>query len=285
MPPKKAMICSDSERQMLVPDLIRLILDSLDFAAFHKARSISLDWYSTAELCIRQTPTPWLILFPNNNNGSCKLFDPCERKSYSVANLGFDFTRSRCLASDGSWFLMLDHRTNFHLLNLFTREMIPLPSLETIQGPHIRFERTSSGKLVFTKEPYINIKIAILWVDERSRDYFVVWNMGRIFEYHKKGDSSKSWKVFQPLKNRDYCDMGLKHFPPLKNCQDYCVDMVFKDHKLYMLCDNRKIDVFDFSCGDSPKECASFPTSNWYHSEYTENLAVTLAGEVFVHFK
>ncbi|VVA96361.1 unnamed protein product [Arabis nemorensis] len=56
--------------------------------------------------------------------------------------------------------------------------------------------------------------------------------------------------------------------------------MVFKDSKLYVL-GSRKIIVYDFSVGDSPKECASFALPDCY-GNYFSNLAVTLSGEVII---
>ncbi|ESQ49725.1 hypothetical protein EUTSA_v10022303mg [Eutrema salsugineum] len=276
------------QQQMLVPDLIRSVLERLSFAEFHTARSISSDWYSNAESCTRQSPTPWLILFStshdhlddNINNVSCKLFDPHENKTYIVRDLGLGFHNSRCLANSGSWFLMLDHRTNFYLLNLFTRDRIRLPSLESIDGCQMRLERVSetdflvnlyyesSGNFSCGQIRKIRIGNAVLWVDERSRDYFVVWNLDCFFAYHKKGDHNKSWKVFQPLKNQG------------------CVHMVFKESKLYVLSLSRNITVYDFSGGgdDAPKECASFPYQGFQirDKQHFNDLALTLSGEVLI---
>ncbi|KFK37800.1 hypothetical protein AALP_AA3G031000 [Arabis alpina] len=278
---KKPLVSSSELGQFLVPDMIRLVLARLNVVEFHIARSISLDWYLISELCIRQNPTPWLILFPNEhvesiNNESCKLYDPSEHKSYTVRDLGFDLPRSRCLANSGSWFLMLDHRTNFHLLNLFTREKIRLPSIGAIDGWKMSFERTGDSDFLVTfyyesgnfqtgKCQDINIGSAVLWVDERSKDYFVVWNIDCFFAYYKKGDTNRAWKVFEPLKNQG------------------CLDMVLKESKLYVLSRSRKVTVFDFSGGgDSPKKCASFRSPHFDGKQHFNNLAVTLSGEVLI---
>ncbi|VYS58233.1 unnamed protein product [Arabidopsis thaliana] len=199
-PKKKTKLISsdnDSKWSMLSPDLIRSILERLNFIDFHRARYISLNWYSSSELCIIQNPTPWTIRFSNDNHVS--LFDPLHAKTYVITDLGFDLPRSRCLATSGSWLLMLDHRTDFYLLNLFTRERICLPTLEAIDGWQMKFERVGESDFLKTftyREGYtsyssristkIRIEKAVLWVDERSRDYLVVWNLESFFAYHKK---------------------------------------------------------------------------------------------------
>lgn len=113
------------------------ILQRLSFADFHRARCVSSEWYSASKSCI--TTTPWIITIPykysknSNNDSSCKLFDPRDNSCYTLRDLGIDMATSRCLASSGRWFLLLDHNLDFHLLNLFTRERI-LPTLESIDG-------------------------------------------------------------------------------------------------------------------------------------------------------
>ncbi|CAE5976575.1 unnamed protein product [Arabidopsis arenosa] len=263
----------DSKQPVLVLDLLRSILERLSFVDFHRARCISSEWYSTSESClgVKNPTSPWIILFPRehveNKNDSCKLYNPRDHSSYIVRDLGFDLARSRCLANSGSWFLMLDRRTDFHLLNPFTRVRIPLPSLEsTGEGNIIRkvCENVSDGS-------GIKIDNAVLWVDEESRDYLVVWNVASLFGYHKKGDENNSWKVFKPLEKNERC-----------------IDMTFKENKLYVLTVTRKVTVFDFSGDDSPVECANFPyfpLQNGYiynppGSHY--KVVVTLSGEVLI---
>ncbi|EFH59615.1 hypothetical protein ARALYDRAFT_479747 [Arabidopsis lyrata subsp. lyrata] len=282
-PKKKNLISSDNDTEwspVLAPDLIRSILERLNFVEFHRARSISSDWYSTAELCYSQNPTPWLILFSNYSHISCKLFDPLHDKTYVIRDLGFDFHRSRCLATSGSWFLMLDHRTDFYLLNLFTRERIRLPTLEAMDGRQMKFERVGESDFLKTftyqggygsyssgESTKVIIENAVLWVDERSRDYLVVWSLECFFAYHKKGDNNNSWKVFQLKKNQG------------------CSDMVFRESKLYVLSPSLNITVLDFSSCDSPNECASFTTPDGltlFPLSCFGHLVITLSGEVLM---
>lgn len=114
----------------------------------------------------------------------------------------------------------------------------------------------------------IRIDKAVLWVDDKSRDYFtfIFWNFGCFVAYHRKNeDNNNSWKVLQPIKHQGR------------------VDMVFKERKLYILNVNQYVTVFDFFGGDSPVECASFRSSyNIYHIKYSTHLAVTLSGEVLI---
>ncbi|KAL9286590.1 F-box protein KIB2 [Arabidopsis thaliana] len=266
--------CNDDSKQpVLILDLLRSILERLSFVDFHRGRCISLEWYSASESClaVKNPTSPWIILFPSENveskNDSCKLYNPRDHSSYIVRDLGFDLARSRCLASSGSWFLMLDHRTDFHILNLFTRVRIPLPPLESTGDGNVFkrvYENVSDGSC-------IKIDNAVLWVDEKRRDYLVVWNISRLFGYHKKGDENYSWKVFKPLKKNDCC-----------------IDMAFKENKLYVLSVTRKVTVYDFSGGDSPVKCATFPSLR-FRNGYSYNtqgchykVAVTLSGEVLI---
>ncbi|CAA7041049.1 unnamed protein product [Microthlaspi erraticum] len=256
--------CNDSKQPILSTDLIRPILERLSFVDFHRARCVSSGWYIASKSCIGVTnpTTPWIILFTKeeqleNNNVSCKLFDPRDHTCYTVRDLGIDFARSCCLASSGSWFLMLLHRTDFYLFNLFTRQKIPLPSMGSIDD----FDATSSSG---ESSDVRLIGSAVLGVDEESRDYFVVWSYNSIFAYHKRGDNNERWKVLKPLKGQG------------------CIDMVFKQGKLYVLTVTRSVTVFDFLGGDSPTECEITPPPLWCSQDLLNNIAVTLSGEVLL---
>lgn len=256
--------CNDSRQPILCTDLIRWILERLSFVDFHRARCVSSGWYLASKSCIGVTnpTTPWIILFTKeeqleNNNVSCKLFDPRDHSCYTVRDLGFDFARSCCLASSGSWFLMLLHRTDFYLFNMFTRQKIPLPSMESIDDSDAT---SSSGESSDVR----SIGSAVLWVDEESRDYLVVWSYNSFFAYHKRGDNNERWKLLKPLKSEG------------------CIDMVFKQGKLYVLTVTRSVTVFDFLGGDSPTECEITPPPRWCRQGLLNNIALTLSGEVLL---
>ncbi|KAF3604086.1 hypothetical protein F2Q69_00039255 [Brassica cretica] len=250
---------------MLILDLVILVMERLSFVDFHRARCVSSVWYSASKSCRMRQANPWLVLFPadvlhlplESIDDSCKLFDPIDNKSYTVRDLGSDILRTSCLASYNSWFLMLDRKTRFYLLNMLTRERIHLPSLDSMESTEA-FHYKDNVTLLST---CYGIGAAVLWVDERNKDYFVVWAFDRSLAYHKKGDDG--WRVFRSSTNQR------------------CVDMVFIESKLYVLIEDGSITSFDFSCGDSPMEFASFtPSPECYDSFDFDHLAVTLSGQV-----
>ncbi|CAH8285376.1 unnamed protein product [Eruca vesicaria subsp. sativa] len=268
---------------MLILDLVILVLERLSFVDFHRARCVSSVWYSASKSCRMRQSNPWIILFPadvlhlplESIDDSCKLFDPIDHKSYTVRDLGSDILRTSCFASYNSWFLMLDRKTRFYLLNMFTRERIHLPSLESMQsnddGTKLKFKRNFDSSFTVTTFHYkdnvtssktcYGIRTAVLWVDERNKDYLVVWAFHHTLVYHKKGQDS--WRVFRSSTNQS------------------CVDMVFIESKLYVLIEDRSITAFDFSCGDYPKEYARFTSPDeCYDTIRFRHLAVSLSGQV-----
>ncbi|KAJ4886239.1 putative F-box protein [Raphanus sativus] len=269
---------------ILILDLVILVMERLSFVDFHRARCVSSVWYSASKSCRMRQANPWLVLFPadvlhlpeESIDDSCKLFDPIDHKSYTVRDLGSDILRTSCLASYNSWFLMLDRKTRFYLLNMFTRERIHLPfldSMESTDGSKLKFKRNFDSSFTVTTFHYkdnltllttcYGISAAVLWVDERNKDYLVVWAFDRSLAYHKKGHDS--WRVFRSSKNQR------------------CVDMVFIENKLYVLVEDGSTTAFDFSCGDSPKEFASFTSPECYGPYGPirfKHLAVTLSGQV-----
>ncbi|CAF2155636.1 F-box protein KIB4-like [Brassica napus] len=281
MTPKVEMIGSNKTIRndpMLILDLVILVMERLSFVDFHRARCVSSVWYSASKSCRMRQANPWFVLFPadvlhlplESIDDSCKLFDPIDQKTYTIRDLGSDILRTSCLASYNSWFLMLDRKTRFYLLNMLTRERIHLPfldSMESTDGSKLKFKRNFDSSFTVTTFRYNNVPLlstcfgidaAVLWVDERNKDYLVVWAFDRTLAYHKKGDDS--WRVFRSSTNQS------------------CVDMVFKESKLYVLVEDGSITTFDFSCGDSPMEFASFTTSPECCD--FEHLAVTLSGQV-----
>ncbi|CAH2059653.1 unnamed protein product [Thlaspi arvense] len=94
-------------------------------------------------------------------------------------DLGAEFPGSRCVASHGSWLLMLSPRLDFSVVNAFTGERIDLPPL-SLRGEVVRLRRKDDGdfllehswmdrETIINRERYINT--AVLWVDETTRDY------------------------------------------------------------------------------------------------------------------
>ncbi|KAF2543259.1 hypothetical protein F2Q68_00029345 [Brassica cretica] len=86
-----------------------------------------------------------------NSNNSCVLFVPDDKDNlYKTRDLGAEFTRSCCLASYGSWFLMFDQSWNLYIVNPLTLEIMDLP-------------HSSLSKEDITRQP----RLACLWVDKR----------------------------------------------------------------------------------------------------------------------
>ncbi|KAH0905187.1 hypothetical protein HID58_044690 [Brassica napus] len=213
MTPKVEMIGSNKTIRndpMLILDLVILVMERLSFVDFHRARCVSSVWYSASKSCRMRQANPWFVLFPAD-----------------VLHLPLE-------SIDDSY-----RKTRFYLLNMLTRERIHLPFLDSM-------ESTDGSKLKFKRN--FDSNAAVLWVDERNKDYLVVWAFDRTLAYHKKGDDS--WRVFRSSTNQS------------------CVDMVFKESKLYVLVEDGSITTFDFSCGDSPMEFAILAISSEERHSY-----------------
>ncbi|XP_010513086.1 PREDICTED: putative F-box protein At2g33200 [Camelina sativa] len=110
--------------------------------------------------------------------------------------------------------------------------------------------------------------LAVVWINERTRDYVVAWACKRNFLFmFKKGD--EAWR---------------------KNLQGTkCKDVAFKDNKLYVFTLDNYIKILDFS-GDFPRESLENPYLNHRftfemartESIWKRRLLVTNKGEVMV---
>lgn len=205
----------------LCPDLLRCVFERLSFTDMNRVKSVCSSWHSASRGCVpKRNQIPWLILFPgdddenvnkNKNKSSCVLFIPDDRdKVYKTRDLGVKFVRSCCLATYGNWLLMMDSRWNLNILNPLTGERIDdLPRTEAFVPNICR--------------PLLKSNVACLWVDEKSRDYLVVWRMSMLpfLVFTKKGNNR--WRQVSST------DVG----PPI-----YDERMVY-DHKaqnLYLHC-------------------------------------------------
>ncbi|AEC05987.1 F-box protein (DUF295) [Arabidopsis thaliana] len=160
----------------LCPDVLRCVFELLSFSDLNRTRSVCSSWHSASRHCVpTQNQIPWLILFPrnnvnNNNNNSCVLFVPDDRDSlYKTKDLGVGFMLSNCLATYGSWILMMDRLCNLNILNPLTGEKIDLP--------RTKFDL-----------PRLESSVACLWIDEKTKDYIVVWKIKNSLVYAKKGN-------------------------------------------------------------------------------------------------
>ncbi|XP_010436445.1 PREDICTED: putative F-box protein At4g22180 [Camelina sativa] len=218
-------------------DLLTSVFERLTVANFQRAKSVCSSWHSASRQYVPKQ-FPWLVLFPkdNNDNNSCTLFNPEEKhKLYKTKDLGETFAKSVCMATYGSWLLMRDPRFNLYILNLFTYERISLPPVESQLGM-TKIERTvddgfhvsSDHNVTEFNGRCIPIRTPVFWIDEKTKDYVVIWGFGTwCVVYAKKGDTS--WNQIPELSD--------------------CLHLVYKDHKLYFSSSGNKCElrIFDFS--------------------------------------
>ncbi|KAJ0247178.1 F-box protein [Hirschfeldia incana] len=232
---------SDVPRWSKLPsDLLHVVFERLGFADFQRAKCVCPSWQSASTQSSPKNQIPWMILFPEKGKDYCLLFNPEENnKTYRIQGLGVNFANSRCLAICGSWLFMRDPRYNLYIMNIFTRERIDLPSVESQVGM-LKIERTTDDMFLVTPKEGIGheynqedlrIDLPFFWIDKKTKDYFVTCYLeGRVTAYAETGD--KYWK------QADLKIMG---------------DRVYKDHKLYLYDYKRDVNVFDVS-GDSPRK-------------------------------
>ncbi|KAL1201731.1 putative F-box protein [Cardamine amara subsp. amara] len=221
----------------LTLDLLNLVLERLSFANFQRAKSVCSSWYSASRQCVPKSQIPWLLLFPENNNeNSCTLFNPEEKeKLYKTQDFGVEFTKSGCIATYGSWFLMQDPQYNLYIMNIFTRERIDLPSVESQLGM-VKVERTMqnwfrilnyhNGSRFLFSGMGMDVRSPVFWIDDKTKDYVVIWGLGSwSLVYSKKGD--KLWNQIPDISD--------------------CLCMIYKDHKLYFFSCENILTIIDFS--------------------------------------
>ncbi|KFK31075.1 hypothetical protein AALP_AA6G065000 [Arabis alpina] len=248
----------------LSSDLVRTIFEGLATKDYHRARTVCSNWYSISTTCKRPL-YPWRILL---NKNSILLYDPKEDKIQETEHPGIDFSIVSVMASCSNWLLIVDTRLNFYLLNVFTRETIVLPSMESsLLGA--RFERKDEWEHFIERTDIISSKkAAVLWINERTRDYVVAWSYKRHFLFsYKNGDDS-----WLKLEGTD------------------CIDLAYKGDKLYVLAsDVRKlcIKIFDLSLKEVEQGnpyCNLDTRAVLKHGEpmWKSSVAITNSGEVLI---
>ncbi|CAH8386487.1 unnamed protein product [Eruca vesicaria subsp. sativa] len=221
----------------LCPELVRCVFERLSFTHLKRGRSVCSSWRSALRGCVpKRNQIPCLILFPNNNennnNSSCVLFAPDDRdKTYKTRDLGVDFGQSSCVATYGSWLLMLDTRWDLNILNPLTGERIDLPTTNYAHHP---------------PRPYDNMKppnlVACLWIDGTSKDYLAVCKI--------------DYPIFTKRGNHWWRRFG----------EDGYKQMVYEptSQKLYISHYHNRIQVWSFS-GDDPQQIfESYPQIDRY---------------------
>ncbi|CDY37746.1 BnaA04g19220D [Brassica napus] len=111
-------------------------------------------------------------------------------------------------------------RSSLYVLNVFTRERIKLPPFES-----------HKGRLLTTRNA-VNKTNAVLWVDERTKRYLVVWSIGLWYMMYARS----GFDFWREIPTRE----GPEN---LYGCQD----IAYKDNKLYVLSRQNQIRILDFS--------------------------------------
>ncbi|XP_010509919.2 PREDICTED: putative F-box protein At2g33200 [Camelina sativa] len=252
----------------LCHDLLPSILERLHYKDYHRARTVCSNWYTVSTTCKRPL-YPWRVVF---NESSALIFDPGEEQTHEIQHPGADFSERYVLASCSNWFLMVDSCLGFYLVNVFTRERINLPSMESSILGKERVDQEVEWKHYIKRTDMVSIKKqACLWINERTGDYVVAWSVKQHYLFtYKRGDDS--WSNLQGAK---------------------CVSMVFdKEYKLYVYTADNYIKIFDLS-GDLPEEIVGMnPYRNHMFSFrsvskrgehiWKQRVAVTNSGEVLM---
>ncbi|KAF8117594.1 hypothetical protein N665_0009s0114 [Sinapis alba] len=179
----------------LCPDVLRKILETLNPLASHRAKTVCSDWYSVWKTCRRP---------------------PC---SLQIIHQGDSSRR------------------------------INLPSMTSsrIDGWEVSFERGGGnddlgcsdtcgyfmhpcGKKVHVSKDVLEWKkSAVLWINEKTGDYFVAWTFKHAYLFsYKKGDDT--W-------------LNLRN----SNKGSRYLDMAYRNSKLYVLTTDHRINIFYFS--------------------------------------
>ncbi|EOA32563.1 hypothetical protein CARUB_v10015853mg [Capsella rubella] len=262
----------------LSPDVLGKIFETLSSPIdSHRAKTVCSNWYSVWKTCLHKPLYSLQII----HQGDSPTEEDQTRKI-----LGFT-QRSYCMATFGSWLLMVEPGLKFCIFNSLTCEKIVLPSMESpIRGGKVTFKhnhmyddgyflrngsRRDEVRYEFDSVEWKN-SVAALWIDEVTGDYVVAWTYIQhyLFSY-KKGDSS--WC------NLNHNRKSLVLF-----------DMACDKYKLYLYTADHNIRFFDFS-GKYPIEKKS-ENRYWKHPfDYVEEeweyvwkrkLAVRPSGEVLI---
>lgn len=124
-------------------DLMRLVFDRLGFADFERARTVCPSWYSASRQSKPNNQIPWMFLIQKDKNYGL-LFNPEEKdKVYKTQDAGNDLGKSSCVATYGSWLLLITYTEevylyNPYILNLLIGERINVPSFDQIMGSSLR---------------------------------------------------------------------------------------------------------------------------------------------------
>ncbi|EOA25454.1 hypothetical protein CARUB_v10018792mg [Capsella rubella] len=210
----------------LFPDLLRKMIESLSSIDYHRAKTVCSYWYCVWKTCVKRPQYPWQVIYYGDDD-SLSLFDPRENNIYNKRLLGLS-DNSHYMASSGNWLLMADSHLNFYFFNLS----------DCSNNKWGYFFQHGLACQVLKFDICGSKRSAVVWIDERTEDYFVAWILkNRYLFTHKKGDDS--W-CNQSYNNWITTEGGL-------------YDLAYKNGKLYLYTYHDNIKIIDFS-GDSPKE-------------------------------
>ncbi|EOA25692.1 hypothetical protein CARUB_v10019045mg [Capsella rubella] len=270
-------VSSNQDWSKLCPDLLRKIIESLSSIDYHRTKHVCSTWYHVWKTCAKRRLCPWRIIYQDK---TYKLLDLGEDKIYTTQYVGLS-DNTYFMGSSGNWFLMVDSHLDLYIFNLLTCEKINLPSMDStpIRGGHrewghfvepCRKDRVSEDIYGHKRSG------AVVWINERTSDYFVAWIFKQhyLFTYKKGDDSWWNW-------NSNW-ETGGKNLGYL--------DLAYKNSKLYLYTTNNHIKIIDFS-GDFPVE----ETENnryrdhpfkapWIEGAFvmTPRIAIEKSGEVLV---
>ncbi|KAG2240313.1 hypothetical protein Bca4012_023298 [Brassica carinata] len=218
-----------------------------------------------------------LMLFPKD--GGCVLYNP--KEGTFRRNLG-DFPGCRFLANSGNWFLLLDSGCNLSIVDVFSKETIHLPSLESIESADSTVKRVGDTQIFERHDSdcifgdlSADVVSGLLWVSDSGKEFVVVW----LFDL--PGHSYISF-----CKNGDtrYTDIPLFHHRDL-HWLDGLSEMVLQGTRLYVTTNRRYVRVFDLSGPQGFFKDITGPTPLAMlsrHASCDSSIAVTTSGEVLL---
>ncbi|XP_024009712.1 F-box protein At2g14500 [Eutrema salsugineum] len=221
--------------------------------------------------------SPLLTLFLDD--GRCELYNPIEGKTEKM--LG-DFSGSRFLASCGKWFLMLDSRSRLYIIDVFSKDRIGLPPLESVVSDLCSLKRVGDRDKEFTWEltdgtvfnAFADEIRASLWVDEKAEELALVWFFDAPAGFlccYKKGND-----------HYNLIPVGQFGIPKMLTGLH---GLVLRGYRLYILTTRNFVRVIDFSGKKGFEELTdSDPSPTFSPLGYSCNfsIAVTTAGEVLL---
>ncbi|CAH8354109.1 unnamed protein product [Eruca vesicaria subsp. sativa] len=238
-----------SDWSKLSPDVLRNIFETLSPLDSHRSKLVCSYWYSVWKTCDNLPPCPLQIIhiggspilsahqdyrrepdvedlhknprrIIHEDGGSSSWSE----NSHYPRKLAGKLSWSSCMASYGSWLLMVGDLRELHLLNLTTFERINLPTMK-LPIPDDRYHRPWEKEKV-SKHDLEWKNAALLWIDERTGDYFIAWVFRQSYLVsHMKGDDS--WSNL--------------------NIKGGFMDAAYRNSRLYVLTADKHINIVDFS--------------------------------------